>query len=79
MSNSTNIKIFVSVIVILILGTVATVIIRSNTTTVVVPGKYDGFAQCLKDKGATFYGAFWCPHCKAQKALFFKQIGRAHV
>jgi thiol-disulfide isomerase/thioredoxin len=28
------------------------------------------FAQCLKDKGVTFYGAFWCPHCKAQKALF---------
>ena len=28
------------------------------------------FAQCLKDEGATFYGAFWCPHCKTQKALF---------
>jgi thiol-disulfide isomerase/thioredoxin len=27
-------------------------------------------AQCLKDKGAVFYGAFWCPHCKQQKALF---------
>lgn len=28
------------------------------------------FAQCLTDKGVIFYGAFWCPHCKAQKALF---------
>lgn len=28
------------------------------------------FAQCLKDEGATFYGAFWCPHCQAQKELF---------
>lgn len=28
------------------------------------------FAQCLKDNGAVFYGAFWCPHCQAQKALF---------
>ncbi len=28
------------------------------------------FAQCLKDKGATFFGAFWCPHCRSQKALF---------
>lgn len=27
-------------------------------------------AQCLKDKGVFFYGAFWCPHCRAQKALF---------
>ena len=28
------------------------------------------FAQCVKDSGATFYGAFWCPHCQAQKAMF---------
>ncbi|MES2213773.1 MAG: thioredoxin domain-containing protein [Patescibacteria group bacterium] len=35
-----------------------------------VVSKYDGFATCLKDKGVTFYGAFWCPHCQAQKALF---------
>lgn len=34
------------------------------------PSKYDGFAQCLEDKGAVFYGAFWCPHCQDQKALF---------
>jgi thiol-disulfide isomerase/thioredoxin len=33
-------------------------------------GKYTAFAQCVKDNGATFYGAFWCPHCKEQKALF---------
>jgi len=32
--------------------------------------KYDGFAECLKDKGAQFYGAFWCPHCAEQKKLF---------
>lgn len=31
------------------------------------------FAQCLKDKGVTFYGAFWCPHCQAQKKLFGKK------
>ncbi len=33
-------------------------------------GKYDVFAQCLKDSGAIFYGAFWCPHCQNQKAMF---------
>ena len=27
-------------------------------------------AQCLKDKGVVFYGAFWCPHCQSQKAMF---------
>ncbi len=38
------------------------------------PGKYDGFAQCLKDKGLTFFGACWCPHCQAQKALFGSSV-----
>ena len=31
------------------------------------------FAQCLADKGVKFYGAFWCPHCQAQKKLFGSQ------
>jgi len=34
------------------------------------PGLYDTFAQCLKDSGAVFYGAFWCPHCQDQKKEF---------
>lgn len=34
------------------------------------PGRLDQFAQCLKDEGAVFYGAFWCPHCQATKGLF---------
>ena len=33
-------------------------------------GELDGFAQCLKDSAAKFYGAFWCPVCKNQKELF---------
>lgn len=33
-------------------------------------GELDGFTQCLKEKGAIFYGAFWCPHCQNQKKLF---------
>lgn len=33
---------------------------------------YTPLAMCLKEKGATFYGAFWCPHCQATKALFGK-------
>ena len=28
------------------------------------------FAQCIKNSGATFYGAFWCPHCAATKRMF---------
>ncbi len=34
------------------------------------PGKLDAFAQCIKDSGATYYGAFWCPNCKNQEARF---------
>lgn len=33
-------------------------------------GELDSFAQCLGEKGATFFGAFWCPHCQAQKKMF---------
>jgi thiol-disulfide isomerase/thioredoxin len=65
-----NIKIFVSVIVILIVGTVGAALINKGSSEPVGPGKYDTFAQCLKDKGAVFYGAFWCPHCQEQKKLF---------
>ena len=64
-----NIKIFFIVIVILILGVILIAAYRSagqeDTS-----GKYNTFAQCLKDKGAVFYGASWCPHCQAQKKLF---------
>lgn len=34
--------------------------------------KYDtqALAQCLVEKQVTFYGAWWCSHCKATKDLF---------
>ncbi len=67
-----NVKIFLGVIVVLILGTIATAVLRSNSgpSTPADSGKYDVLAQCLKDSGAVFYGAWWCPHCKDQKKLF---------
>jgi len=40
------------------------------------PGKLDSFATCIKDSGAKFYGAFWCPHCRNQKAMFGKSAKR---
>jgi hypothetical protein len=42
------------------------IVVKATTTTT----KYDSFAQCLSDKGLKFYGAFWCPHCQAQKREF---------
>jgi hypothetical protein len=38
------------------------------------PGPLDTFATCVKDSGATFYGAFWCPHCAAQKKEFGSSV-----
>ena len=64
--------IFFTIIIILVLGTVATFIIRGVNPKYSI--NYDAFATCLKDKGATFYGAFWCPHCKAEKALFGSSV-----
>ena len=60
--------IFFSIIVLLVLGAIATFIIQDRGPS--VPGKYDAFATCIKDEGAVFYGAFWCEHCQAQKKLF---------
>ena len=53
----------ITLVVILAIGFIS---YRENN----IPGELDGFAQCLKDKGAIFYGAFWCPHCQNQKKLF---------
>lgn len=36
------------------------------------PGEYDALAACIAEKEATFYGAFWCPVCQNQKAMFGK-------
>src|SRR3989344_9224518 len=68
-----NKNIFLLIIGLLILGTIATVLLRS-TSAPAVPGQYDAFTQCLKDKGAIFYGAFWCPHCQTQKKLFGSSV-----
>ncbi len=69
-----NAKIFLIIIIVLVLGLVGTALLRGGSTVNGGPGKYDAFATCLKDKGATFYGAFWCPHCQAQKKLFGSSV-----
>lgn len=38
------------------------------------PGPLDEFAKCLGDKGATFFGAYWCPACNKQKAAFGRSV-----
>ena len=67
MGKNTKTILIWSVVGILVIVASFFIVKGSNT-----PGKYDSFANCIKDKGATFYGAFWCPHCRAQKSLFGK-------
>lgn len=55
---------WISILVLVILALGASVLVKTG------PGNLDGFAQCLDENGAQFYGAFWCPHCQAQKRLF---------
>ena len=35
----------------------------------------DAFANCLADKNAKEYGAFWCPNCAKQEKMF----GKSHA
>jgi thiol-disulfide isomerase/thioredoxin len=53
--------------IIVVGGLISLLVVQANK-----PGKYDTVAQCINDSGAKFYGAFWCPHCQATKALFGK-------
>jgi hypothetical protein len=57
------------VIVVVILGVVWLIKTPSK------PGQLDAFASCIKDSGATYYGAFWCPNCQNQEALFGRSAG----
>ena len=34
------------------------------------PANLDEFAQCLAQKSATMYGAYWCSVCKEEKKAF---------
>ena len=52
------------VLVLVVAAIIASVFMKAG------PGNLGSFAQCLKDKGAVFYGAFWCPHCQNTKRMF---------
>ena len=54
-----------AVIIVVIVIVMSLVAGTADTST-----KYNSFAECLTSKGVKFYGAFWCPHCQAQKAAF---------
>lgn len=66
-------KIIIGIVGVLIVGAVGIFMFApppTPTTSNVPAGTYTALAQCIKDSGTTFFGAFWCPHCQAQKKLF---------
>ncbi|HEY4527232.1 MAG TPA: thioredoxin domain-containing protein [Candidatus Paceibacterota bacterium] len=52
------------ILLLIVLGVLSSFLVSAR------PNKLDSFAQCIKDSGAIFYGAFWCPHCQATKGMF---------
>jgi hypothetical protein len=56
------------IVFILIISVAGFFIIRGRSDS--TPNPKTALAQCLADKGATFYGAYWCPHCNNQKLAF---------
>lgn len=54
----------VIIFIVLIFAVVGAVFVRAT------PGKYNAFAQCITEKEAVFYGAWWCPACSLQKKAF---------
>ncbi len=60
---------YIALVVVLVAGLVFVRNNASRTSDSEVLTPMDTFAQCLGDAGAKFYGAFWCPHCQAQKKL----------
>ena len=66
-------KIVIGVVGLLIIGAIGIFAFAPQSAvngTDIPAGKYTAFAQCIADTDTTFYGAFWCPHCNAQKAMF---------
>jgi len=65
-----NYWIAIGVLAVVLLGIFISYSSYQSAQTALAPGALDSFVQCIKDKGITFYGAFWCPHCQRTKAEF---------
>jgi len=63
-------KKFIAWIIIIALLITLVVLIVQRVNDNREPTSEEAFAQCLDESGTTFYGAYWCPRCAAQKALF---------
>ena len=66
-----NITIIVSTVVVVFVVILGMYFLqKSEPTTEYAQDDLATFATCLRESGAKFYGAFWCGHCRNQKAAF---------
>jgi len=70
-------KIPTSSLLFIFTGIIAVAIVGLAIKNASAPAGAEELAQCLTENSTKMYGAWWCPHCEAQKELFgkaFKQI-----
>jgi glutaredoxin len=68
MSRNAKFAIIVALLVLVI--TALAVALSPKQASGYTPDSLKSLAACLTEKKATMYGAYWCPHCQAQKKLF---------
>ncbi len=56
-------------VILIIIGVIGGIVVYKNYQKN-QPGPADALAQCLTKNGVKMYGAYWCPHCQAQKKDF---------
>ncbi|MFH1088917.1 MAG: thioredoxin domain-containing protein [Candidatus Uhrbacteria bacterium] len=49
-------------------------VVEEPAVPVAAPNSMDLFSKCLTAKGATLFGAYWCPHCQSQKKAFGESV-----
>ena len=63
-------KTFIASVFIILVLVIIGILIANSPKAQAKKEARESFAMCIKDSGAIFYGAFWCPHCQTQKAMF---------
>ena len=62
-------KTFIASVFIILVLVIIGILIANSPKAQAKKEARESFATCIKDSGAIFYGAFWCPHCQNQKAM----------
>jgi hypothetical protein len=70
LSDDRRMKVFRTAVILVIIGVVAVFAYVRHAEKPQGPDNRPALAECLTQKGVKMYGAYWCPHCAAQKKDF---------